>query len=742
MIELKHISKSFGTKTVLNNLNMTVYPDEVTFIVGTSGSGKTTLLNIIGGLSLPDSGDLIVDGQNIQEDLNKYRADCVGFIFQDFNLVSGLSVKDNVLLGQYLSGRKSKVGDAEVPELLRGLGLDQPEQKAETLSGGEKQRTAFARSMLKNSRVIIADEPTGNLDSENAEKVLDILAQNKSGRYIIVVSHDMEKARKYADRIVEISDGNIINDSRADNSCTDEIAAEAVIHASAPTRINAVRMLGQNSVRRRLGKILSTVLVIALSISALTMVFTMRSWGNSVTTRVNKYYLETDLINISFPTLKVHNYMGQYPFTEEDIAALQDRFQGAIIVPEYYNQMEDSSSSSFLISCGEKTANVTLKQVLLNSLFEERIMSYDIDGSFPQTDDEIIIASDAAKELFPASCIGEKIMLHNGNGASREFTIVGVNNTVNPLNHIYTVVSAQALKPMFEEEISAQLSGIIDCSEKTESWISTGGLCGKLVSDSVGYTLEDGVLPQSENEIIISSTTAIKSFGIDWKEKAQTIYSKEYWLDLNGRWTVRVCGVFSSDELLIGCSPNLTEELKIADPVSLDVYLPDDLDTASVYKELNSEDEYFCMYYLEDLKDQIGSQTVFFEFAILISGIILTLISVAMLNSFSKITVLERRRELGIIKSLGAGNKELMAVLLYDSAVMAIASFVLSAGLTFVGNEVLKKVFGSMDYIKFSYPLTTQLLMGGVFTVIIIFCTTLHFVKVARMMPSELLTDR
>ena len=742
MIELKHISKSFATKTVLNDLNLTIYPNEVTFIVGTSGSGKTTLLNIIGGLSLPDSGELIVDGQNAQEDLNKYRADSVGFIFQDFNLISGLSVKDNVLLGQYISGRKNDTDDSDISELLHGLGLDQSEQKAETLSGGEKQRTAFARSMLKNSRVIIADEPTGNLDSENAEKVLDILAKNKSGRHIIVVSHDMEKARRYADRIVEISDGKILNDSRTDYPREKESAIKDDRHPSKSAKVKATRMLGRNSIRRRLGKIISTVLVIALSISALTMVFTMRSWGNSVTTRVNKYYLETDLINISYPVRKALHYMGAYPFTEADIDTIQNKYQGAIIVPEFYNQMEDSSSSSFLISYGEKTADVTLKQVLLNSLFEERIMSYDIDGSFPQTDGEIIIASDAAKELFPDSCIGEKITLHNGNGASREFTIVGVNNTVNPLNHIYTVVSAQALKLMLEKEISAQMSSMIVCSEKTESWISTGGLCGKLVSDSDAYTLEDGALPQSDNEIVISSTTATKSFGTDWKDKVQTIYAKEYWLDLNGRWTVRVCGVVSSEELLIGCSPTLMGELKIADPVSLDVYLPDNLDTASVYNELNSGDDYFCMYYLEDLKDQVGSQTVFFEFAILISGIILTLISVAMLNSFSKITVLERRRELGIIKSLGAGNKELMAVLLYDSAVMAIASVVLSAGLTFVGNEVLKKVFGSMDYIKFSYPLTTQLLLGGIFTVIIIVCTALHFVKVARMMPSELLTDR
>ena len=739
MIELKKISKSFDSKRVLQDISFVIYPDELTFIVGTSGAGKTTLLNIIGGLSEPDSGELIVDGENVLEHPSDYRADSVGFIFQDYNLISGLNVKDNLLIGQYIAGKTDNTDGETVSNLLNGLGLNQIRQKAETLSGGEKQRAAFARSILKGSRVIIADEPTGNLDSDNGNRVLDILAKNKAGRHIVVVSHDMEKACKYADRIIEIRDGNVFGDSRESNTYSLENSPAEVQHHSMRAKLKAINMLGKNSIRRRWGKILSTVLVIGLAISALSMVITIRGWGSSLTTRVNKYYLETDLINITKTVKNVSLYSdGYYPFSDSDLSILRDDYRDALIVPEYYV----TADQSFMIGSGSNVTNITLKQIQLNKQFEERILSYDLEGRFPQNDLEIIISSDVSERVFSGNGIGETVSLYSPGGATENFTVVGINKTVTPFDSIYTIVSADALKSMSEEETRARIAETLVLTEATDAGFSSGGLRGNLQVADAAEPILVGTPLKSENEILISSFLAESVFGTDWKYNFDAMAAKEYWLDLNGRRTVHICGVVDSDGLELKCTQSLMDSLQKVNPVSVDIYLPDNFDTAAVFREINAGDVYFCTYSLEKLKNQVSGQTDFYQLSILIVGVILTLISVALLNSFSKITVLERRRELGIVKSLGADNKDLMAVLFYDSAVIAISSIILSAGLTFIGNSIVKRAFGNLEYIDYSYPSETVLLLGGIFAVMIFLCTALYFIKVARKTPSELLTDK
>ncbi len=344
--------------------------------------------------------------------------------------------------------------------------------------------------------------------------------------------------------------------------------------------------------------------------------------------------------------------------------------------------------------------------------------------------------------MFSGKGIGEKVVLHSGNGSSKEYTVVGINNTVNPFGSVYSIVSADSLKSIKEEEIRQGLGEIVYIYEKTSANISSEGFGGMMVAVSSDEKVIAGRLPQSKEEIAITSFQAEDAYGEDWKEQMEELWDKEYWLDLNGRWTVRICGVIESDDLTIVCMQSLIDEIKIADPICVDVYLPDSIDTAQTFEEINSEGKYFCMYSLEKLKNQIGGQTAFFQISIMLVGIILTMISIALLNSFSKITVLERKRELGIIKSLGATNKDLMAVLLYDSLVMAVASFVVSLGLTLAGNIVLKNVFASMGYIDMAYPWKYELMMGGAFFLLILLCTSFHFIKVARSTPSELLTDK
>ena len=742
MIELRKVSKSFGSRTVLNNINLTIYPNEITYIVGTSGAGKTTMLNIIGGLLSADSGKVFVDGNDISDNLDRYRSKTVGFIFQDFNLISGLSIQDNIKVGQYYSGVIPSTEDNEkMLSILSDLDLNKSDQKVETLSGGEKQRTAFARSIIKKSRIIIADEPTGNLDSINADKVLDLLARSKKGRHIIVVSHDMEKARKYADRIIEIADGVIFRDTYLQNHNGINSEATFVQGEEKNTAVfRASFMLGMNSIRRRFGKILSIVLVIAIAISALTLVISISNWGNTVTTRVNKYYLETDLVSLTYPiNSNPHYTSGKYPFSQKDIKGIEEKYATALVVPQYYAYADTELS----IGKGANICRTSFKQVILNEDFKERILSFDIEGTFPENDYEIIIASDVSKTLFSGGGIGERVQLHTENGNSVEFKVVGINHTTNPYDNVYTIVSAFALKSLLEKDIQTELEGIVNVSEVRDvpNSVTTGGLKGNLIVCNDSVHILQGRLPSNEQEIVISTFLAENFWGRDWADNLEDLFATKYNISLNGSFEISICGVFDSKDMSLGCVESLVDAIGVADPVCLDVYLPDSMDTASVYAEINEEGRYFCTYALEKLKSQVDGQTGFFKTAIMIVGVILTLISVALLNSFSKITILERKHELAIIKCLGARDGDLMSVLMFDSSAIAAAAVTLSAIITGIGNSILPAFFGDLSYIDFSYPLAAEVITGLSFSLLILVCTAFHFRKVAKKMPAELLTD-
>ncbi len=187
------------------------------FILGKSGSGKSTLLNLIGGLDKPDSGEIIFDGKSFssftKKDYSYYRNNEIGFVFQDFNLIEDFNVYENINLAITLQNDKKDVDrDKIIKDVLRSVGLEGYEKRnANELSGGQKQRIAIARAIVKNPSIILADEPTGNLDSETGEEIFTLLKELSKERLVIVVSHDKENAENYSDGIIEIKDGVIVS---------------------------------------------------------------------------------------------------------------------------------------------------------------------------------------------------------------------------------------------------------------------------------------------------------------------------------------------------------------------------------------------------------------------------------------------------------------------------------------------------------------------------------------------------
>ena len=221
MIEFKNISKTYKINAknkviALNNVSFQLPNRGMVFILGTSGSGKSTLLNLLGMLDKPNSGEIIVDGKLVhkfkQKEIDYYRNTYVGFVFQEYNLLENFNVNKNIEIA--LDLQKKKKNQSKVAEVLNKIGLtDLGKRKIKELSGGQKQRVAIGRAIIKNPNMILADEPTGNLDSENSEQIFNLLKQISNNKLVVVVTHDVEFANKYADRIIEIKDGQIVNDT-------------------------------------------------------------------------------------------------------------------------------------------------------------------------------------------------------------------------------------------------------------------------------------------------------------------------------------------------------------------------------------------------------------------------------------------------------------------------------------------------------------------------------------------------
>lgn len=213
MIKIQNLKKVYKDCVALDTVSMHIRKGEFVAIIGASGSGKTTMLNIIGGLDTDYMGSCVVRNKEISSlsdvECCTLRSRYISYVYQFFNLISFLTVKENVCLASQIKGKK--VDEKELNQVLKLLGLEQKKDSfANELSGGQQQRVAISRAILAHTDIILADEPTGNLDGENAENVMDILkVLNKEGKTIVLVTHDL-KIANYADRIIRLEQGKIV----------------------------------------------------------------------------------------------------------------------------------------------------------------------------------------------------------------------------------------------------------------------------------------------------------------------------------------------------------------------------------------------------------------------------------------------------------------------------------------------------------------------------------------------------
>ena len=222
MLQIEKVSKTYRSKgvdyPVLKEITATIHDGEFVAIMGPSGSGKTTLLNVISGFISADGGKVILDGQDIltgeEDNLAEIRQHKLGFVFQDFMLLNGLTIRENIFLPQIIAGKQKSKMEQNTKKLLSVFGIEEIAEKYPAeVSGGQKQRASIARALSNNPSIILADEPTGNLDSKSSTAVIEAFlnAKEKMGATIFMVTHDAFAA-SYADKVIALKDGTVFDE--------------------------------------------------------------------------------------------------------------------------------------------------------------------------------------------------------------------------------------------------------------------------------------------------------------------------------------------------------------------------------------------------------------------------------------------------------------------------------------------------------------------------------------------------
>jgi ABC-type lipoprotein export system ATPase subunit/ABC-type antimicrobial peptide transport system permease subunit len=497
MLETKNLSKSYGNKQVLKDISLTFVEGEIVFVVGKSGCGKTTLLNILGGLD-GCVGTIVFGGK--ATDLNqhpiKYQKDEIGIVFQDFNLIGGLTVAQNIAIA------KREYDPEWIDTNVNQLGLESS-QKARQLSGGESQRLALLRALYKDAKVVLADEPTGNLDSENTEIVFEYFGKlREQGKIVIIVSHDIESAERYGDRIIRLQDGVVVSDQRQpkvvddaklqtdlDKDIADEVVQhpnstnsntsvdkDATIATQSPKRIWADGLLTLNSAKTHLFRTGSLVLIVAIAITMTAMLVSfvdMNAKQNAVISQIDALDVldvnSANFLMIDDPETEIdESVVGKIDEDVLDRLAELDNVNKIVPIPWSKQQLLLLDGQDYDADTAKNPNNiVNVINVDSSDWMRDRMMSRDVQGSWIASKDEIVIDRLMADSIFGKGVdpIGttvdayQVVDIYTGYSRSIKVTIVGVTNRKHKLDYNH------ANNPTYYSYVSWELMRDIHYSE-------------------------------------------------------------------------------------------------------------------------------------------------------------------------------------------------------------------------------------------------------------------------------------
>ena len=749
MLELQHVGKRFGETVALEGIDLRFAKGELCCIVGPSGSGKTTLLQILGGTELPGDGAVLYRGCDIAGDRAAYRRRHVGFVYQEFNLIDGLTVAQNAVLGAELCGVTQARGALD--GCLSRLSLPRPTQRAGTLSGGERQRTALARALLKKADVLLADEPTGNLDPANADAVFSALRAARAERCIIVVTHDVERARRFADRVICLEAGRVVSDERILQE--DKRSAQA---APAPTttqnlpatgrRTSPLLLLFANSLRKNRWRVALIALVLALCLLSLSVALDMQTLGERVQRNVNVNYLETDLL-----TLSPAPHAGTYTLDPAQVSPLvQDTAPAATV--ELYGSFDHFSLSHGNALVGD----AAIKWIGITDFFRDRLASFEIEGSFPQDENEILLSTDAARTLFGEGIVlGGEVTLSNGQGQSRTVRVSGINHTVSPQGQTYTFAADTLARGLACDAAAAALA---QPAFALGHWkVTRAALTGK---EQLLY----GRAPAAPNEILLSHTALtlryfeeLPPYTLQQVENGEVspklleaLYAEDLYLNARGfaSGALRVVGFYRL-EIADGAG-SLPREMRFGEDTLRSLHTPrpnaialyfGDADAAKEALQVLQASPLSVDCAAANLRTHVENWTVLYRASLFAMAGVLSVILAAVLLTFCRILIAQRRREVAILRSLGARGSLIVTLLLLDFAVIYMLALLLAGGLAALYPLCFSRLARTLPYLEIRYPTVPLLLVGALVLPAMLLPVLPAILRLLRITPAVLFKE-
>ena len=728
MLELKNITKSYklgnNVQHALKGIDLSFKKNQFVAILGPSGSGKTTLLNVIGGLDRYDSGDLIINNRSTKKFKEKnwdaYRNNCVGFIFQSYNLITHISVLKNVEMSTTLSGYSKKRRKNMAIEALKKVGLgDHIYKKPNQLSGGQMQRVAIARALVNNPNIILADEPTGALDTKTSKQIMELIKEVASDKLVIMVTHNPDLAKEYANRIIEFKDGEIVSDTNKAKE-KEEDSESINIKKTKMSYLNAIG-LSFNNLRTKKGRTILTAFASSIGIIGISLILSLsngfqkqidqfeRDTSDAMPVVISERKISTEQITNSISTasekkeytdkekitIKDDEDKSDYNnFTEEFydyITKLESKYLSSVNLnfgtninlvqtdgEEYYTIASLSGNKmESLMNMGVKTTSIPYKNFESDEISNVLTDYYDVvKGRLPEAKDELLV------EISPDNVLDEKFA--KALNVSGDINYDSILNTKFKLifnDEYFTDYGNYYVPKVIDEELynnennlELKVVGIIKVKESKSNMVSP--------SSAIYYTkaLTDYVIERN-NESSIVKKQEDSDYNVMTGEK----------YDLSNDDSVR-----TKNQILSYLGKKGIPSVIYLYPKDFDNKdkIIEYIDNYNKDKSDNDKIEYldqaeFITTMSNGIMSGITSVLIAFSSISLI-------VSSIMIGIITYISVLERTKEIGILRSLGARRKDIRRVFNAETFIIGLASgllgILISRLLLFPINSVLKSI--------------------------------------------------
>ena len=779
MLQLQHISKVYHTANqefhALKDISIRFRENEFVSILGQSGSGKTTLLNIIGGLDQYTSGDLLIQGKSTKQfkdrDWDSYRNHTIGFVFQSYNLIGHQTALSNVEIAMTLSGVSKAERKKRAIEALERVGLkDHLYKKPSQMSGGQMQRIAIARALVNNPKVVLADEPTGALDSETSVQIMELLKDIAKERLVIMVTHNPELAKTYSTRIVQVLDGNILSDSNPYEPTKEKIQDDIQFTKTKMSFMTALALSFNNLLTKK-GRtfltafagsigIIGIALILALSngvsdyvkkvqedtLVSLPLTISEQNQSNLLATSPDlsdKPYKDNNELGVNTVLTKLlkkqigKNDLASFKkYLEENASQVEAltkdvRYQYNLQPYIYASDTSNGPKSILPSTLADEVeiSNQTMKGYLHNIDYWSELSSdttmlesqYDVlEGRLPTDKSEIVLIADEDNQisdlllyslrLKDSSELNDQKKLDELGSQTYQYSdfigktfkaVVNTNRFVKENNQwINKIDDKSYMKTQIENGLELKIVGVLRQKEGTRSSVNSP-------SGGVGYTsaLIDYTSEQIQNSDIVKEQEANptinvftgKEFAKDPKPFNSADLTEEEKIQLAKMTPEQQAQYIQqyNDNLAATYEENLAK-LGVIDkskPAAIEFYtssfqqkqeLKDFINAYNTAKKDAGEDDK-VLAYSDDIQTIMSSITTMVGVitTVLVGFVAISLIvSSIMIASITYISVLERTKEIGILRAMGASKKDIRRIFTAETAIEGFISGVLGIAIT------------------------------------------------------------